>query len=72
MTAVIADTDILSTFGKIGRLDFLQLLFDQVYIAPAVWRELGRAAHLGFAWVANVQRAVVLLPLRVSPETKPL
>ena len=48
MTAVIADTDILSTFGKIGRLDLLQILFDQVYIAPAVWRELGRAAQL---WV---------------------
>jgi predicted nucleic acid-binding protein len=41
VTAVIADTDILSTFGKIGRLDLLQLLFDQVYIASAVWRELG-------------------------------
>ena len=63
MTAVIADTDILSTFGKISRLDLLQLLFDNVYIAPAVWRELGRAAQLGFAWVASVQRVVLLLPL---------
>ena len=63
MTAVIADTDILSTFGKISRLDLLQSLFDNVYIAPAVWRELGRAAQLGFAWVASVQRAVLLLPL---------
>ena len=63
MTAVIADTDILSTFGKISRLDLLQSLFDNVYIAPAVWRELGRAAQLGFAWVASVQRAILLLPL---------
>ena len=63
MTTVIADTDILSTFGKIGRLDLLQLLFGQVYIAPAVWRELGRAAHLGFVWVASVRCAVFLLPL---------
>ena len=63
MTAVIADTDILSTYGKISRLDLLQSLFDNVYIAPAVWRELGRAAQLGFAWVASVQRAVFLLPL---------
>ena len=63
MTAVIADTDILSTFGKIGRLDLLQSLFDNVYIAPAVWRELGCAAQLGFAWVASVQRTVLLLPL---------
>ena len=66
MTAVIADTDILSTFGKIGRLDLLQLLFDQVYIAPAVWRELGRATQLGFTWVASVQRTVLLLPLTAN------
>ena len=66
MTAVIADTDILSTFGKIGRLDLLQLLFDQVYIAPAVSRELGRATQLGFTWVASVQRAVLLLPLTAN------
>jgi len=63
VTAVIADTDILSTFGKIGRLDLLQLLFDNVYIAPAVSRELSRATQLGFVWVASVQRAVLLLPL---------
>jgi predicted nucleic acid-binding protein len=43
VTAVIADTDILSTFGKIGRLDLLQRLFQSVYIAPAVYRELLRA-----------------------------
>ena len=66
MTAVIADTDILSMFGKIGRLDLLQLLFDQVYIAPAVWRELGRATQLGFTWVASVQRTVLLLPLTAN------
>ena len=66
MTAVIADTDILSTFGKIGRLDLLQLLFDQVYIAPAVSRELGRATQLGFTWVASVQRTVLLLPLTAN------
>jgi hypothetical protein len=32
MTAVIADTDILSTFGKVGRLDLLLSLFHKVYI----------------------------------------
>ncbi len=63
MTAVIADTDILSTFGKIDRLDLLQRLFDSVYIAPAVSRELMRAEGVGFAWVATVKRTVTLLPL---------
>ena len=66
MTAVIADTDILSTFGKISRLDLLQSLFDNVYIAPAVWRELRCAAQLGFIWVASVQCVVVLLPLTMD------
>jgi predicted nucleic acid-binding protein len=40
MTAVIADTDILSTFGKIGRIDLLVLLFHKVYVASAVYHEL--------------------------------
>jgi predicted nucleic acid-binding protein len=66
VTAVIADTDILNTFGKLGRLHFLQLRFDQVYIAPAIWRELGRAAQLRFTWVASVQRAVLLLLLTAN------
>jgi predicted nucleic acid-binding protein len=45
MTAGIADTDILSTFGKVGRLDLLLLLFHKVYIASAVYHELLRAEH---------------------------
>lgn len=63
MTAVITDTDILSTFGKIGRLDLLQLLFEKMYSAPAVSRELWRTAQRGFVWVASAYRAVVMLPL---------
>ena len=43
MTAVIADTDILSTFGKISRLDLLQSLFGNVYIAP--FQEVKVLAH---------------------------
>src|SRR5215475_5381710 len=35
VTAAIPDTAILSTFGKICRLDLLQSLFDDVYMAPA-------------------------------------
>ncbi len=42
MTTVISDTDILSTFGKIARVDLLQRLFPHVYVAPAVYRELLR------------------------------
>lgn len=63
MTAVIADTDILSTFGKIGRTNLLQCLFQKVYIAPAVSWELLQAEQRGFIWVAGVRQAVELLSL---------
>jgi predicted nucleic acid-binding protein len=43
MTAVIADTAILSTFGKIGQIDRLLLLFHTVYITSAVYQELLQA-----------------------------
>ncbi len=43
MTAAITDTDILSTFGKVGRIDLLLDLFQPLYVAPAVSQELLRA-----------------------------
>ena len=47
MNAAISDTDILSTFGKIGRVDLLQRLFNEIYVAPAVYHELLRVEQLG-------------------------
>lgn len=49
MTNAITDTDILSTFGKIGRMNFLEVLFSKIYITPAVYWELLQAErmHLG-------------------------
>ena len=66
MAAAIADTDILSTFGKIGRIDLLRLLFQKVHVAPAVYRELLRAEQVGFIWVAGVKQGVESLPLTES------
>jgi predicted nucleic acid-binding protein len=63
MTAVIADTDILSTFGKVGRLDLLRQLFQHIYVAPAVHRELLQAERMGFSWVNCVTPVVEPLPL---------
>jgi len=59
----ISDTDILSTFGKIGRVDLLQRLFEKIYVAPAVYRELIRVEQLGLAWVIPVKETIVPLPL---------
>ena len=63
MKPAISDTDILSVFGKIGRVDLLQRLFLKIYAAPAVYRELMRVEQLGLTWVTAVKEAVELLPL---------
>jgi len=63
VTLAIADTDILSTFGKLGRIDLLHKLFPKICVAPAVYRELGTAERLGFPWAKAVREAVELLPL---------
>jgi predicted nucleic acid-binding protein len=63
MTAAIADTDILSTFGKVGRIDLLLDLFQHLYVAPAVSQELRRAERMGFPWVARIRQVVEGLPL---------
>ena len=63
MTAVIADTDILSTFGKVGRLDLLRQRFQHIYVAPAVYRELLQADRMGFPWVDCVMPVIEPLPL---------
>ena len=66
MTAAIADTDILSTFGKVRKTDLLLTLFQKVHVAPAVYRELLKVEQLGFRWGASVKQAVELLPLTES------
>jgi predicted nucleic acid-binding protein len=61
MTSAIADTDILSTFGKLERVDLLHTLFPKIYVAPAVHKELGTVERLGFAWARSVREAIELL-----------
>jgi predicted nucleic acid-binding protein len=66
VTAAIADADILSTFGKIGRMDLLRLLFQAVHVAPAVHGELLKAEEAGFSWVSSVKQAVTLVSMTES------
>ena len=63
MNDSISDTDILSTFGKIGRLDLLQRLFHEIHVAPAVYQELLRVQQLGLAWLPTVIETIKPLPL---------
>ena len=58
MKPAISDTDILSAFGKIGRVEILQRLFLKIYAAPAVYRELIMAEKLGLGWVTAVRDAL--------------
>jgi len=63
VNAAISDTDILSTFGKIGRVDLLQRLFNEIYVAPAVYHELLRVEQLGVSWLATLIETITPLPL---------
>ena len=47
MTAVILDTDFLSSFLKIGRCDLIRALYPtpRVVIPVAVYRELAQTIH---------------------------
>lgn len=63
MKTAISDTDILSSFGKVGRADLLQRLFLKIYASPAVYRELMTVEQLGLTWVTPVKEAIELLSL---------
>lgn len=63
MKTAISDTDILSAFGKIGRVDLLRRLFTKIYVAPSVLRELMKAGQMELTWIVPVREAVEPLPL---------
>jgi len=48
---VVSDSDILSMFGKVGAVQHLKRLFEEIYIPPAVYEELRRAKEIGFDFV---------------------
>ena len=43
---VVSDSDILSMFGKVGAVQHLKRLFEEIYIPPAVYEELRRAKEI--------------------------
>ena len=68
MTRAIADTDILSAFGKAEAVEILSPLFDKVFIAPAVFEELLQVQRAGFSFVEDAFRVVTLVPLDTELE----
>jgi len=63
VTRAIADTDILSAFGKVEKVEVLGSLFDEILIGPAVFEELLQAQRAGFTFVEDVIKAARLIPL---------
>ena len=60
---VVADSDILSMFGKVGAVPHLKRLFEEIYIPPAVYEELRRAKEIGFDFVDELIENVSILNL---------
>ncbi len=50
----VADTDILSMFGKVGSISTLKRLFRELKVPSAVYEELLRAKEVGFSFVDDV------------------
>lgn len=69
MKSLIFDTDVLSTFGKISRLDLLQKLLPDVtfLISPSVYGELFKAGDCGYEFVDHILWSGIL---EVTPLTK--
>lgn len=74
---IILDTDILSTFSKIGKLELLYDVFnaDVLYISPNVYNELLIAKDRGYAFVNHFlhllqKKKVILISLTLKEKEK--
>lgn len=66
MMAVVFDTDVISTFGKIKRLDLLQKLFprDKFFIPSSVYDELINAREIGYAFAKYIIKSEYVMRTR--------
>jgi predicted nucleic acid-binding protein len=57
---IVADTNIVSTFTRVGAIDLLRQLVqsDQLYITPATFNELRRAVEVGCDFLAPILEAI--------------
>lgn len=49
MKIVVADTGVLISLGLIGKVDLIEKIFDELYIAEAVWAELNNYDNPDFS-----------------------
>ncbi len=50
-------------FGKVGAVQHLKQLFEEIYIPPAVYEELRRAKEIGFDFVDELIQNISILSL---------
>ena len=67
---LVFDTDILSTFGKIRRLDLLKKLFPNVrfFVPSSVYNELFKARERGYEFVDYVIESGILEVIPLNKE----
>ena len=67
---LVFDTDILSTFGKIRRLDLLRALFPNTrfFIPPSVYNELFKARERGYEFVDYLIESGILEVIPLNKE----
>lgn len=63
MKLIVGDTDILSTFGKVGKIALLRKLFGNLIVPPSVHHELIRAKSVGYDFVESILENVEVIPL---------
>ncbi len=59
----VADTDILSMFGKANAISILKSVFKELYAPIAVYEELLRAKEVGFSFVDDILNDLEIINL---------
>ena len=72
----VADTDILSMFGKVKSANLLKSLFHKIYVPIAVYEELLKTKEMGFSFIDEIlEHQSVLKPnfyLNHKSQTQPI
>jgi len=57
----VADTDILSMFGKVKSANLLKSLFPKIYVPLAVYEELLKTKEMGFFFIDEILKNVIVI-----------
>lgn len=63
---ILVDTNILSTFAKIDRLDLLEKVLGEMHISPNVLDEVKRAEELGYSHAKKILKLIRKGKIKIS------